>query len=153
MDLNTRLKIKEQQLIHGKGITIFQLADQLNRSYNYLCRISSPTEELPFPIEIAIPAMKIKKNYDLLREMALECGFMLVKLPSIRKSKKDETQMTAEYQMACSEAINAVIRFFENPTEANYQKATDGIMTATSEGLAVKKYCDKKASRQMELEL
>jgi hypothetical protein len=153
MDTATRLKIEEQKLIHGKGITVFELADKLNRSYNYLCRISSMTEELPFPVELAVPAMKIKKNYGLLKTMAWECGFALIKLPRAGKSRKEETQMAADYQKACSNAINAVIHFFEEPTEENHAKVEKSIIEATSEGLAVKKYADKKASKQLELPL
>jgi hypothetical protein len=153
MDVNTRIKIKEQELIHGKGITVFDLADKLNRSYSYLCRIASPTEELPFPIEIAVPAMKLKKNYGLLELMAWECGFAIVKLPKVAATKKDENELTAGYQKAVSEAVSAVIHFFENPSDKNYKHVTDRIQQAVSESLTVKKYCDKKASKQMELAL
>jgi hypothetical protein len=153
MDLNSRIKIKEQELIHGKGLTIFELADKLNKSYSYLCRIASPTEELPFPLEIALPAMKLKKNYGLLELMAWECGFALVKLPKTAATKKDENELAASYQKAVSEAVSAVIHFFEESSNNNYKNVTEKIQTAVSESLTVKKYCDKKASKQLELAL
>ncbi len=154
MDVNTRIKIEVQKLIHGgKRISVFELAERVNKSYSYLCRIASLNEELPTPIEVVLPAMKIKKNYELLKLLAYECGFALVKLPKANKSKKDETEIAAGYQKATTEALQAVLNFFENPSEANYQKAANSLMNATSEGIAVKKYCDKKNSKQLELDL
>ncbi len=157
MDINTRIKIETQKLIHGKGkgkpVTVFELAEKVNKSYSYLCRIASLNEELPTPIEVALPAMKIKKNYGLLKLMAVECGFALVKLPKPAKSKKEEAKMTQEYQKACNAAVGALIEFLEEPTEENHRKIEEAIINATSEGLAVKKYCDKKASKQLELPL
>ena len=151
MDINTRVKIETQKLIHGKGITIFELAERINKSYSYLCRIASPTEELPTPIEVVLPAMKIRKNYGLLKLLAWECGFALVKLPRPAKSKKEEMKMTQEYQKACNDAVGALIEFLEEPTDENHQKVEEAVIQATREGLAVKKYCDKKASKQLEL--
>ncbi len=153
MDLTSRIKIEVQKLIHGKGITVFELADKVNKSYSYLCRIASLNEELPTPLEIILPAMKIKKNYGLLKLMAWECGFALVKMPKPAKSKKEETEIAANYQKATSEALQAVLRYFEEPTRENYEKVSNKLMHATREGLAVKKYCDKKADKQLELDL
>jgi len=153
MDTLTRIKTLENELIHGKGKTIYELADMLGRTHSYLCRISSLTEELPFPLELALKAMKIKKNYSLLKYMAMDCGFALVKLPKPAKSKKDENDVAADYQKAVSEAVTAVLRFFEQPTEETHSVVSKKLLDATSEGLSVKKYCDKKADNQLELGL
>lgn len=153
MDTLTRIKTLENELIHGKGKTIYELADMLGRTHSYLCRISSLTEELPFPIELALKAMKIKKNYNLLKYIAMDCGFALVKLPKPANSKKDENDIAADYQKAVSEAVTAVLRFFEQPTAENHAIVSKKLLDATSEGLSVKKYCDKKADNQLELGL
>jgi hypothetical protein len=71
MDFQTRLKIKQHQLVHSGPANVYDLADKLCKSYNYICRISSLTEDVPFPSELEVPAMKIQKNYDLLQLKAL----------------------------------------------------------------------------------
>lgn len=83
MDYQTRLKIEQHKLVHGKGATVYKLADHLMKSHSYVCRISSMTEDVPFPAELEVPAMKFKKNFGVLRLKAWECGFALVKLPNM----------------------------------------------------------------------
>ncbi|MBP8975078.1 MAG: hypothetical protein KBG83_00015 [Bacteroidetes bacterium] len=151
MDTNTAIKIKTQELIHGRGMTVYELADKVNRSYSYLCRIASPTEELPTPLEIILPAMKLKRNYDLLKFMSWECGFALVKLPKPAMSKKDENDLVADYQRAVTEAISALLNFLENPIEESYRIVEQKIVEATEQGIAAKKYCEKKSKQQLDM--
>ena len=153
MDLNTRIKIKEQELIHGKGMTIYELADKLNKSYSYLCRISSPTEELPFPVELAVPAMKYKKNYDLLKTMALECGFALVKLPRTTGSKGERTDIAADYQESLSKVVPLLLDFFTSQNEESFRKILKALEEIVAKSLAVEKYVCKIAKGQLELDL
>jgi len=153
MDINSTIKLKVQELIHGRGMTVYELADKVNRSYSYLCRIASPTEELPTPLEIILPAMKLKKNYHLLEYMAWSCGFALVRLPKVAANKKDETELAAEYQTAVSDAVNALLKFFDNPTKQTYENVKQALIDATQQELTIKKYCEKKMRNQLELEL
>ncbi|HOV99260.1 MAG TPA: hypothetical protein PK595_06790 [Bacteroidota bacterium] len=153
MDRNSIIKLKVQELIHGKGATAYELADMVNKSYSYLCRIANPSEELPTPIEIVLPIMKFKKNYKLLEYMAWECGFTIVRLPRNAQNRKDETEMAANYQKAVSDAMQAVIEFFEVPNQNNYGIVSERLMRAIQESITMKKYCDKKSSNQMELSL
>jgi hypothetical protein len=153
MDLNTRIKTKEQELVHGKGMTIFELADKLNKSYSYLCRISSPTEELPFPIELAVPAMKLKKNFDLLKTMALECGFALVKLPKATGTKGEKTEIAADYQEALSKVVPLLLEFFTSTNEENFRKINSALEEIVAKSLGVKRYVNKIATAQLELDL
>lgn len=153
MDNYTRIKTLENQLVHGKGLTIYELADKLHKSHSYLCRISSPTEDLPFPLEIALPAMKLKKDYNLLKYMALECGFALVKIPKISKSRKEENEMVSDYQSLAADTVKSLLEFLSHPDKNNYEKVNDKLQGIISESLAVKHYVDKKASPQLELGL
>ena len=153
MDFTTRIKTLENELVHGKGITVYELADKLNKSHNYLCRISSIFEELPFPLELAVPAMKLKKNYDLLKFIAQECGFAVVRFPRVTANKKDEVDMVSGYQKLGSEAIDAVLDFFANPSGDNYIAVCDLLREVASESISIQKYVEKKYDRQLSLEL
>jgi len=151
MDTLTRIKTLENELIHSKGPTIYELANSLNRSHSYLCRISSTTEELPFPLEIALPAMKLKKNYNLLRFMALECGFALVKVPKPVRTRGEETEMVSHYQTLAAETVRELLNFLANPERKGYEKVTGLLNGMVSESISVRLYIDKKASPQLEL--
>jgi len=153
MDFTTRIKTLENELVHGKGITVYELADKLNKSHNYLCRISSIFEELPFPLELAIPAMKYKKNYDLLKFIAQECGFAVVRFPRVATKQGEEIDMVSAYQKLGSESIDAVLEFFANPSGETYAKACDLLRDVAAESISIEKYVEKKYDRQLSLDL
>lgn len=153
MDFTTRIKTLENELVHGKGITVYELADNLNKSHNYLCRISSIFEELPFPIELAVPAMKLKKNYNLLKFIAQECGFAVVKFPRPVTKKGDEVDMVSGYQKLGSQAIDAVMTFFADPSGDNYIAACNLLREVACESISIEKYVEKKFDRQLSLDL
>ena len=138
---------------HGsRSKTVYDLADYLGKSYNYLCRASSLTEEVPFPLELAVHAMKFMGNYDLLKLIATECGFTAVKLPKVAMKKGEENELAANYQAAASSAVKSLVQFIQTPTESNYNAVIESLNNIISESVAVKKYCEKKASRQLELD-
>lgn len=152
MDYQTRLKIKQHELVHGGKHNVYDLADHLCKSYNYICRISSLTEEVPFPSELEVPAMKHQKNYDILQLKAWECGFALVKLPGrVAADKSEDHKMSADYQKAASTAVDALLDVLEHLDGASYEKFEEAFKQIVERSLSVKKSIDKKASRQLDL--
>jgi hypothetical protein len=153
MDFITNIKIEEHKLVHSsRSKTVYELADHLGKSHNYLCRMSSLTEDIPFPVELAVPAMKFMKNFDLLKMLNWECGFAMIKLPGKAKTKKDENEMTAEFTDACATAMKALVTFLNETTEENYLAFDKAIQNAVQVSLAVQQYCKKKSSGQFNLE-
>lgn len=151
MDRRTRIKIAVNRLFLGKGKTIFESADHVNRSYNYLYRIANLNEDVPCPIEIAIPIMKFKNNFELLEAIAWECGFVVYKIPFAKIKKGDEQKMASDYQAATVHAVQALLKFVEEPNEARYDIVSNALKSVISESAGIKKYIDKKHSRQEEL--
>ena len=151
MDLTTNIKQETNKLFLGKGITLFELANKVNKSHSYLSRIASLHEDLPTPLEVVVPAMIVKKNFNLLQMLNWHCGFAMVKLPRTKMIKKDETELAGDYQQAASEAANNLIKFLNEPTKDNYKNCTTSLKKITEESIAVKKFVDKKASNQFEL--
>lgn len=152
MDLLSRIKIKENELVHGSKKTVYELADHVNKSHNYLCRISSVSEDLNFPIEIAVPLMQFTKNYDLLKLVSWECGYAPVKLPGkLKAAKKDENEMASDYQHATASACSLLIVFINNPSLENHNRLENALKNIVEESLKIKNYAAKKISRQEEL--
>lgn len=152
MDFQTRLKTEEHILIHGKGPTVYKLADHLMKSHSYICRISSLTEDVPFPAELLVPAMKFKKNYNVLKLMAWECGFALVKLPGrVKLDKREDHLISADYQKAASEAVDSLLDVLNKLDEKSYAKFDKNFKKIVEKSLSIKKTIDKKASKQLEL--
>lgn len=156
-DFQTALKIAQYDLIHSRGkgskdITIFDLSNLLARSYSYLCRISSLTEDLPFPSELEVPVMKIKNNFDILRLKAIACGFVLCKMPRTKIKKGDENIIISEYQVNYSETINSLFKFFQEPTSENFNHTIQLLNNILSETCGIKRLVEKKYSNQIEFE-
>ena len=152
MDYQTRLKTEQHILTHGKGPTVYELADHLMKSHSYICRISSLTEDVPFPAELLVPAMKFKKNYNVLKLMAWECGFALVKLPKrVKLDKRDDHLISADYQKTSSEAVTALLNVLENLDEESYKVFEQKFKTVIEKSLSIKKTIDKRATKQLEL--
>lgn len=151
MDFTSRIKIEEHKLIHGKGKTVYECADHVSRSYSYLCRIASPTEDQPFPIEVAVPLMKFKKDFALLETMAWECGFVLVKLPKAVMPKLEESEMIQSYQTTLSETISSLLNCVKNPSNKGREHCLNKLKETVKESLSIKKYVEKKCCNQEEL--
>lgn len=151
MDFFSRIKIEEHKLLHGKGKTVYECADHVNRSYSYLCRIASPTEDQPFPLEIAVPLMKFKKDFGVLEAIAWECGFVLVKLPRAIMPKMDESEMIQDYQHTINETVNALISCVKTPGSKPLEKCTAHLKETVTKSLSIKKYVEKKCTGQEEL--
>lgn len=152
MDFQTRLKIKQHELVHGKGPTVYELADHLQKSHSYICRISSITEEVPFPSELLVPAMKFKKNYDLLQLLAWECGFALVKLPGkVALDKREDNLISADYQKTSSIANNALLDVMAHLDEKSLKVFDESFKAIVEKSLSIKKTIDKRATKQLEL--
>lgn len=149
------IKELQYELIHtpAKGVSVDDLAKHCLKSKNYLYRISSPTEDLPFPLEIAHEAQRLKKNVKLYQYLVNDLGYALYKLPAgTQISKKDENSMAAEYGNAASCAYSSLTELLQNPTSKElYKRFNDAITKIINQSVSVKKYCDKKVQKQMEL--
>jgi len=147
------IKELQYELIHtpAKGVSVDDLAKHCLKSKNYLYRISSPTEDLPFPLEIAHEAQRLKKNVKLYQYLVNDLGYGMFKLPGTAMSKKDENSMAAEYGSAASCAVKSLMEYIHTPTEQTHKKLSEAFSDLINNTVSVKKYCDKKASKQMEL--
>jgi len=158
MDFQTRIKYKEYELIHsagngtGKRLSVFDLADKVNKSHSYLCRISSLTEDIPFPLELAVPIMKLKNNFNLLSLIAEECGYAIVKLPKKKLPRKEETELAAAYQNICSNASSAFITFLNKPDQASLEQLLTAMQTVIASSIEAREYAQTVSDRQLKLD-
>lgn len=158
MNYISDVKIKLNQLIFAKGrtkkdVTAYDCAEIVGKSYNYLWKICSPTEDHPFPLEFVVPLMRAKNNYDVLELMAHTCGFALVKLPRVGIAKQDQNEMVEEMQLTANKVVGAFMDFFKSGSKDHYMQVIDCIMVDVQTKLSVKKYVEKKVTGQIELRM
>jgi hypothetical protein len=151
MDFASDLKIEHHKLIHGGRLNVYELADAVARSHSYLCRISSPTEDVPFPSDLEDRVMDLQKNYGALQLKAQRHGFVLVKIPNSKMSKGDENELVTNYHKAAASAFNDLSNFVKQPDQKQLKKLLESLDTIIAESVGVSKWATKKASKQMEM--
>lgn len=156
MDQITRVKQETNLLIYGKsksklGNTLYEIADHVGKTSSYLSRIASLSEEVPFPIDLALKIMQLKKDTRFMSFLASEMDGVFVKLPKFKQSKQEESEMTINYQKAATEATSAFLDFIFNPNEAKLKECEEKLNKIIELSVNAKIYIKKKASNQLEL--
>jgi hypothetical protein len=104
---------KLYETIHRNKKTVEQIADEMGISANLLYRYGYDGETgADFPLKRLIPLMKATNNYKLLKHIANLCGFVCVKIPRAKATKKDDFELREEYQEVTSKAQRALKDFF-----------------------------------------
>jgi len=151
MDFASDLKIQHHALIHGGRLNVYQLADAVGRSHSYLCRISSPTEDVPFPSDLEDMIMDLQKNYEPLHLKAARHGFVLVKIPNTKMSKGDENELVTDYHNAAAKAFNDLSDFVKEPDQKQLKKLLESLNLIIGKSAGISKWAKKKASKQLEI--
>lgn len=151
MDFTTDLKIEHNKLIHNGRLKPYELADLVARSHNYLCRISSLTEDVPFPSDLEDRIMDLQRYYGPLELKARRHGFALVKLPRVKMSKGEENELANEYQHASADAVKNLIEFIKHPDPKSYKALINSMDSVIEKSIGLSKWAAKKASKQLEM--
>ena len=140
--------------VHRNKKTIDQIADEIGVSANSLYKYCYENEAgVDMPLSRMLPLMNATKNYSLLKHIAHLAGFVLVKIPKLAISKKDEFDIIDEYQSATVVSIKTLKDFFNDPTQENYSRAKESLLEVMERCAQNTKYIDKKIDGQFDLEL
>jgi hypothetical protein len=158
MHFVTDIKIAANKLIFGRGkgkknYDPYECADHVNRSYNYLWKICDINTDHPIPLEIIVPLMNLKNNYELLELVCWACGDVFIKLPKGQIKKGDGLDIAADYSVLASEVSALVTRAFQDSDSEIMTECLNKLKTMTSETVSMHKTIEKKASKQLSLEL
>lgn len=107
------------ETIHQSDKNPKQIAEDLNVAYGYLARwcLDKPVG-CNTPGEQLIALMNATGNYEILKYINFRCGFLPpLKPPRGWFRKKNYNQTIGEYQAHFSEVVNALVKFFEQPTK------------------------------------
>jgi len=74
-------------------------------------------------------------------------------VPKAAMSKQNEDELTDDYQSVCLTAHQSLRKFLQKPNQKNFEEIEDALRMVMSKSASVKKYCEKKANGQFELEL
>ncbi len=74
-------------------------------------------------------------------------------IPVYSASKLEQSEMVDDYQIATINAVASLRKFLTNPGKKNYDAVDSALLEVMKKSARVKKYCEKKASGQFEMEL
>ena len=112
MLIGTTLKNTIQITLLRNTKTVAQIADEVGRSENSLYRYGIEGESgSEMPVSLLIPIMKATKNFSILKYIAQMCGFILVKIPRVKNSKKDELELVDSYQTSTLNSLKLLKDF------------------------------------------
>ena len=155
MSQYTTIKNLLYETIHRGKKPVEQIADEMGISANYLYRAGMPLDGsgVKFPLEYLVPLMKTTRNYKILKHLARLCGFILVREPRFRGYKGDEIDLVDDYQHTATKAVHALKLFLNEPTLANYKRTNEALNEVLEQSAKAQRYCTKKISGQLELDL
>ena len=141
--MGNRLMDALYKTVHqNKHYSIDQIAEYLMLGVNHLYKMCIPGEG-KFYLESLLPLMHLTKDYTILRHLANQCGFLLVKVPKWRESKRDELTLQQEYNEKTLASLQALKTFFEAPTKQSLQEVQDKLFAVMEEAASVSSYCKK----------
>lgn len=156
MDKLSVLKNHLHVLVHSKskskkGETLYEIADHVGKTSGYISQIADLNRENPFPIEIALKTMQLKKQYNVIKYMATELNGVFVKLPKFKLTKKDEQEISANYQKVAAAAVSSFIKFLFEPNVETFKECEENLSKMIEASVSARMYVKKIASNQMEL--
>lgn len=148
------LQEAKYRTIHCRKGAVDAIATQTGIEKGTLYRYALPDDQsgLDIPMSKLIPIMNASKVYDLLRIMAVSCGFLAVRIPRTARSKRDESEIVHFYQKVCNEAVSKLLDFFENPSEQLLRAAVDALQDVAAESIAVQKNVEHHHQTDLELD-
>jgi len=100
-----------------RDMSIDELADRMNVKSSLLYKALNPEDpSVRFPMSWATPFMQILNNFNPLRVLAANNGFMLVKAPTGSNSKLQNDIMLAEFNQDFAKLHTALLKFYGQPT-------------------------------------
>lgn len=116
-----------------------------------LYRYGLPVETtgLDIPIRKLVPIMKAAGNYAILRRLAADCGYLLVREPRTPRNRMDSVQLIGKLQKCASEAVQKTVEFFEKPRVAAMSAAASALDDTACTAIGLKKTVLR--SNQLEL--
>lgn len=148
----TDIKTLLYETIHRNKKNIKQIAEEMAVSENSLYRYCLLDDSgADMPLKRLIPLMKTTKNYSILRHLAKVCGFVVVKVPRMAATKRDDMALVADYQQTTAAAVKKLMDFFDDPTSGKLKEVEDMMTKVMEHSASTRKYVEKHYSGQLDM--
>jgi hypothetical protein len=97
--------------IHDSNVSVDEIAKKLTRSPNLIYKYGMDgSGAVALPAALITPLIKATKNALMLKVLARENGFILIREPRGSLSKKDRIELASEVQLQCNGLVNLIIK-------------------------------------------
>lgn len=139
--------------VHSGKDSVERIAEATGINRNTLYRYGLPigANGLDIPLTKLIPIMRAAKRFDILKVVASQCGWLLVRVPRVPRSRRDQDVIVSGFQKVCAMVGQRLIEFFDRPSREAQKQACDGLMACVAEAIGIEKRI--RNFYQLELEL
>ncbi|MGK9367549.1 phage regulatory CII family protein [Melioribacter sp. Ez-97] len=156
MSIPRSLKEALYNTIHRNKKSINEIAEECSCSASVLyryCADEDTTSYADFPLRRLIPLLNATNDDSILDYLEARRGRIAFRIPKVAIKKMDEGVIVEEYQKATIEAVAALRKFLSEPNKKNFDIVEDALINCMKSTASCKKYCDKKMSGQLEMNL
>lgn len=147
----------QETFAKGKqNLSVEEMAEDIGVSPNLLYRWTADEDSTSFadlPLRRLKSLIETSGSFAILDYFERKFNRIAFQIPKLSASKLEEGEMIDDYQTSTLAAVTALRKFFTNPVKKNYDVIDAALMEVMKKSASVKKYCDKKASGQFEMEL
>lgn len=147
----------QQTIEQGKlKSSVEELAEDIGVSPNLLYRWNADEESTSFadlPLRRLKALIEATGSFAILDYLERKFNRIAFQIPKLGMSKLEEGEMIEDYQTATINAVAALRKFLSNPSTKTFNQTENALIDVMKKSAKVKKYCDRKASGQLEMEL
>ena len=158
--MNTPKTLKEaiqQTFETGKQEkSIEEIADDMGICPNLLYRWNKDEDSPSFadlPLRRLKALIESTDSFAILDYFDRKFNRIAFQIPKLGMSKLEEGEMIDDYQTSTINAVAALRKFLSLPNKKNFNNIEEALLDVMKKSARVKKYCDKKSSGQLEMEL
>lgn len=158
--MNTPKTLREaiqQTIDSGKQEkSVEEMAEDIGVSPNLLYRWNADEDSTSFadlPLRRLKALIESAGSFAILDYFDRKFNRIAFQIPKLGISKLEEGEMIDDYQTSTINAVASLRKFLSLPNKKNFTTIEEALLDVMKKSARVKKYCDKKASGQFEMEL
>lgn len=136
--------------------SVEEMAEDIGVHPNLLYRWTADedsTSHADLPLRRLRSLMEAAGSLEILDYLERKFNRIAFTIPKVSVNKLEEGEILDEYQSLTIEAVSSLRKFLSKPNKNNFELVESALLDVMKKSACVKKYCDKKLTGQLEMEL
>jgi len=129
--------------IHKGKRSVVDLSDLYGLTENSVYKMGLEDSQLIRALRRVVSLIQIQGKNDILRVLNSRAGYLSVKIPRVPINQQEENVAVADYQRKASEAVDALLQFFADPSLERRNHLVKQLTSVTEMSMGLKKRVEK----------